>query len=53
MERHCDLSNSYKGQHLTEAGVQLQRFSPLLSCGEARQCLGRHGPGEEVESSTS
>jgi hypothetical protein len=31
LERHHDQSNSYKGKHLTRAGLQLQRFSPLPS----------------------
>jgi len=29
VKRHCDQGNSYKGQHLIEAGLQVQRFSPL------------------------
>ena len=29
MNRHHDQGNSYKGQHLTGAGLQFQRFSPL------------------------
>jgi hypothetical protein len=31
VNRHHDHGNSYKGQHLTEAGLQVQRFSPLSS----------------------
>ena len=43
---------SYK-RHLIEAGLQVQRFSPLSSWQEAWQRPGRHGAGEEAESSTS
>jgi hypothetical protein len=31
MNRHHDHSNSYKGQHLIGAGLQVQRFIPLSS----------------------
>jgi hypothetical protein len=31
MNRHYDQGKSYKGQHLIGAGLQVQRFSPLLS----------------------
>ena len=31
VRRHHDEGNSYKGQHLTEADLQVQRFSPLSS----------------------
>ena len=31
MNRHHDQGNSYKGQHLIGAGLQNQRFNPLLS----------------------
>jgi hypothetical protein len=31
VKRHHDQGNSYKGQHLIEAGIQVQKFSPLLS----------------------
>jgi hypothetical protein len=31
MNRHHDQGNCYKGQHLTGAGLQVQRFSPLSS----------------------
>jgi hypothetical protein len=31
MNRHHDQGNSYKGQHLIGAGLQVQRFSPLSS----------------------
>jgi hypothetical protein len=30
VNRHFDQGNSYKGQHLIGAGLQVQRFSPLL-----------------------
>ena len=48
----CNHGNSYKGQRLVGAGLQFQRFSPLPSWQEARQCPHRHGAGETVESST-
>jgi hypothetical protein len=51
--RHHDQGNSYKGKHLIGAGLQFQRFSPLLSWWEARQRAGKHGSGEKAESSTS
>jgi hypothetical protein len=31
MNRHYDQGNSYKRQHLIGTGLQVQRFSPLLS----------------------
>jgi hypothetical protein len=31
MNRHQDPGKSYKGQRLTGAGLQVQRFSPLSS----------------------
>jgi hypothetical protein len=31
VNRHYVQGNSYKGQHLIEAGLQVQRFSPLSS----------------------
>jgi hypothetical protein len=31
VHRHHDQGNSYKGQHLIGAGLQVQRFSPLSS----------------------
>ena len=43
--------NTYKG-HLTGAGSQSQRFSPL-SWQEAWQHAGKHGAGEGADSSTS
>lgn len=30
-KNHCDQGNSYKGQHLNEAGLQVQRISLLSS----------------------
>ena len=53
MKRHHDHGNSHKGKHLIGAGLQFQRFSPLLSWQEAWQHAGRHGAGEGAESSTS
>jgi hypothetical protein len=31
VNRYHDQGKSYKGQHLIEAGLQVQRFSPLSS----------------------
>jgi hypothetical protein len=31
VKRHHDQGNTYKGQHLVGAGLQIQRFSPLSS----------------------
>ena len=45
-KRHHDHSNSYKGKHFIEAGLQIQRFSPLSSWWEAWEHAGRHGAGE-------
>jgi hypothetical protein len=53
VKRHHDQGNSYKGQHLIEAGLQFHRFSPLSSWREAWQCPGRHGAGDGIERSTS
>ena len=44
--RYHKEGNSYKGQHLIGAGLQVQRFSPLLSKRKIWQCPGRHGAGE-------
>jgi hypothetical protein len=52
VKRHHDHNNSYKRKHLIEAGLQLQRFSPLLSWWEMWQSTGRHS-AEGAESSTS
>ena len=48
MKRHHDQSNSYKGQHLIGACLQVQRFSPLSSSQETWQCPDRHGTGKGV-----
>ena len=45
MNSHHNQSNSYKGQHLIRAGLQVQRFSPW-------QHTGTHGAGG-TESSAS
>ena len=44
-KRHHDQGNAYKGQHLTEAGLQVQGFSPLSSRWGTWQHPGRHGAG--------
>jgi hypothetical protein len=31
VKRHYDQGNSFKGQHLIRAGLQVQRLSPLSS----------------------
>ena len=52
-KRHHDQGNSYKGQHLIGAGLQVQGFSPLSSRWEHGSIqVGRHGAGG-AESSTS
>jgi hypothetical protein len=48
LKRHHDQSNSYKGQYLIGAGLQVQWFSPLSSWLEAWQCPGRHGAGDRA-----
>jgi hypothetical protein len=50
--RQLDQGNSYKGQHLTGVGLQVQGFSPLSPRQEAWQRPGRYGTGG-AESSTS
>ena len=45
VKRHHDQGNTYKGKHLIGAGLQVQKFSPLLSGQETWQCADRHGPG--------
>jgi hypothetical protein len=45
VKRPHDQGNSYKGQNLTEAGLHVQRFSPLSSWQEAWKGPGRHGAG--------
>jgi hypothetical protein len=52
VKRHHDQGNSYKGQHLIGAGLQVQRFSPLSSRWEAWQHPGRHDAGEGAESTS-
>ena len=52
MNRHHNQGKSYTKQHLTGAGLQVQRFSPLSSQAGAWQHPGRHGEGG-AESSTS
>jgi hypothetical protein len=42
-----------KEKHLIEAGLQVQRFSPLFSWWGAWQNAGRHGAGEGAEQSSS
>jgi hypothetical protein len=50
----CDgCGYSYKGKHLTGAGLQVRRFSPLSSWQEAWWHAGGHETGEEAKSSTS
>jgi hypothetical protein len=51
VNRHHDQGKSYEKQYLIGAGLQVQWFSPLLPRQE--QHPGRHGAGEEAESSTS
>lgn len=46
VKRYHDRSNSYKGKHLTGAGLQFQRFSPLSSRQET-WCAGVDGVLEE------
>jgi hypothetical protein len=53
MKRHHDHGKSYKEKYLIGTGLQVQRFSPLLSWWVAWQHAGRHGAGEGAESSTS
>jgi hypothetical protein len=53
MKRLYDHGNSYKEKHFVEAGLQVQRFSPLLPWQEAWWHAGRHGAGEGAKSFTS
>ena len=46
MKRHHDHSNSYKGKHLFQAGLQFQKFSALSSWQETWQPAGRHDAGK-------
>jgi hypothetical protein len=51
VKTHHDQGNSYKGQHLTGAGLQVKRFSLLLSSWwEAQQHPGR--PSSRVAESS-
>ena len=52
VKRHHDQRNSYNGQHLTGAALQVQKFSPLLSQQEGWQRPGTHSTGG-AERSTS
>jgi hypothetical protein len=45
VKRHQGQDNSYKGQHLIGAGLQVQRFGPLSSRLEHWQPPGRHSIG--------
>lgn len=45
--------NTYQENHLTEACLQFQQFSPLSSRQKERWYAGGHGPGEVPESSPS
>jgi hypothetical protein len=49
VNRHHDLGNSYKGEHLVGAVLQGQRFSPLSLQHEAWWHAGRQGAGENWE----
>jgi len=44
--RSYDQHNSYKGEHLIGAGLQVLRFSPLSTCLEAWQHPSRHWAGK-------
>ena len=45
VKRHHDQGNFYKGQYLVGAGLQFQRFNPLLSWRVARLNQGRLAAG--------
>ena len=53
VKKHCEHSNCSKRKHLTLVGLQLPRFSKLLSWWEERQYAGRHGVEDVAEISTS
>jgi hypothetical protein len=53
VKRHHDQGNSHKWKKIFGAGLQFQRFSPLLPWQETKQYWGRCVAGEGVESSTS
>jgi len=52
-KRYYNHSNSYKGKHLTGAGLQAQRLILLSLWSEAWWHTGRHSTREVAESSTS
>jgi hypothetical protein len=52
MNRHHDQGKSYKGQHLTRAGLQESEVQSIIIKAGARQHPSRHGAGG-AESSTS
>lgn len=43
--------NFYKGKHLFEALLHVQKYNQLSSMWETWQCLGKHGTGERAERS--
>jgi hypothetical protein len=47
VKRHQDHGNFNKRKHLTGAGLQFQRFSPLSSWWGAQWHAGRHDAREE------
>jgi hypothetical protein len=49
-KRNHDQGNSYKSKHLTGAGLQFQRLSPLSSWWETWYHAGRLGPGGATSS---
>jgi len=51
MKKHHDQENSYKGQHLMGASLQVQRFYPFKA--ETWQSPVRNGSGGGAEDSTS
>ena len=53
VKRHHDHGSSYKRKHLIRAGLQFQKFSPLLSRWGAWRHAGRHGAADAVENFTS
>lgn len=48
VKRQHDHNNSYKGKHLMEADLRVQRFSPLSSWQDVWQLAGRHDAGEWI-----
>jgi hypothetical protein len=53
VKRHHDQDNSLKGYHFIRTGLQILRFSPLLSRQEAWHCPGRQSAGEAESSKSS